>query len=100
MRTTPAANRSTVAQVIEIGRCIGCDQRARLDAGVCCACLAHPNRGRRWAEIAQRVRRDPAFAAEVHSRITTEGGRRIFFDMFGPDVLLPKPSEGHEGDAT
>lgn len=100
MRTTPAASRTTAAQIIEIGRCIGCDQRARLDAGVCRACLDHPNRGRRWAEIAQRIRRDPAFAAEVHSRIATEGGRKIFFDMFGPDVLLPRPREGHEGGGT
>jgi hypothetical protein len=88
---------TTTTRIIEIGRCIGCNQRARLDAGVCLTCLEDPNRGRRWAEIAQRVRRDPAFAATVYSHIKTDGGRRIFLGMFGAEVMLPKAHDRDEG---
>ena len=87
-----------VTGVIEIGRCIGCDQRARLDAGVCRGCLDHPKRGRRWAEMAHRVRAEPEFAAAVYFRIATERGRMLFLRMFGAGCLQPRGPEGLGGD--
>lgn len=74
--------------IIEIGRCKGCDQRARLDRGVCKGCLVSPRRGRRWAEISHRCRTDPEFARSVYLRIESASGRAIFRAMYGHVALL------------
>jgi len=71
------------ATVVHVGRCVGCDVMARLDEGVCNACLTHPKRGRRWAEISQRVRTEPELARIVHSRIPSQLGRELFRRMYG-----------------
>ncbi|MCC6644443.1 MAG: hypothetical protein IT374_02595 [Polyangiaceae bacterium] len=70
-----------MSEVIAIGRCIGCDRSARLDAGVCLDCLGR--RGRKWAEMAHRCRVDPEFSAAVYFRIKGDHGRRLFRLMFG-----------------
>jgi hypothetical protein len=65
-----------------IGRCAACARGARLDEGVCAACL-RPPRGRRWAELAARVRTDSAFAVAVYLAIESPAGRCLFVVMFG-----------------
>ncbi len=67
--------------IVSIGRCIGCDERDRLDDGVCRECLAR--RGRRWAELSHRCRTEPEFAARVLSQIVNERGRALFLRMYG-----------------
>ncbi len=74
----------------QIGRCIGCDRPARLDDGVCEACLTR--RGRRWAEMSSRCRTDPEFALAVYSRIQTDRGRELFLRMYGRALLLAQGS--------
>lgn len=69
--------------VVHIGRCIGCDAMGRLDDGVCEPCLAHPKRGRRWAELSYRVRTDPEIARLVYERIPSVRGRELFRRMYG-----------------
>jgi hypothetical protein len=67
--------------VVQIGRCMGCDRRARLDDGVCEACLTRY--GRRWAEMSHRCRTDPEFALAVYLHIKSERGRRLFLWAYG-----------------
>ncbi len=69
--------------VVCVGRCIGCDVMARLDEGVCEACLHDPKRGRRWAEMSHRVRTDLDFARYVYARIPSASGRALFRRMYG-----------------
>lgn len=68
-----------------IGRCIGCDRASRLDDGVCEACLTR--RGRRWAEMSSRCRRDVGFALAVYASIATDRGRMLFLELYGPGLL-------------
>jgi len=72
-----------VSVVARIGPCKGCARVARLDDGVCLGCLGSPRRGRRWAELGDRVRRDPELARQVFDAITSDRGRRLFVTMFG-----------------
>mgnify|MGYP001388254078 CR=1 FL=1 len=65
-----------------IGRCIGCDRVRVLDNGVCEIC-SRPPRGRWWAEMSSRVRRDPSFAPAVFRRISTRRGRALFVRTYG-----------------
>jgi hypothetical protein len=76
----------------EIGRCKGCNEPGRLDDGVCQACLTAPNRGRRWAELAARCRREPAVARAMYHHISDKRTRRVFVAMFGfPGAEVPRP---------
>ncbi len=68
-----------------IGRCIGCDERARLHDGACEDCLTR--RGPRWIIMSARCRINSEFAFEVFSRIKDDRGRRLFLRMYGPAVL-------------
>ena len=70
-------------ELVEIGRCLGCDRMQRLDAGVCRACLESPLRGRAWAEMSHRCRTDAAFAQQVYDRIASARGRALFAFMHG-----------------
>ena len=79
-----------MSNVVQIGRCIGCDRRARLDDGVCEACLTR--RGRRWAEMSHRCRTDPEFALAVYSQIKTDSGRALFLSVYGANALRAKGS--------
>jgi hypothetical protein len=56
---------------------------ARLDDGVCEPCLTDPRRGRRWAEVSNRCRKDVEFARRAFDAITSATGRRIFVQMYG-----------------
>jgi len=67
--------------VARIGRCHGCDRTCRIADGVCGTCLAE--RGRSWAEMAHRVRTDPAFALAVYCEITSDRRRELFVSLFG-----------------
>jgi hypothetical protein len=75
-----------------IGRCIGCDRPARLERGVCLACLTR--RGRRWAEMSSRCRRDPEFALAVYSRIATDRGRALFLGAYGASLVRARSTTG------
>ena len=72
-----------MSEIIPIGRCIGCDRMAGLDERVCHDCLASPRRGRKWAEVSHRCRREPAFAAAVYQQLTTPAARDLFRRMYG-----------------
>jgi len=73
-------------KIQQIGTCIGCEARGRIDDGVCNVCLSHPHRGRKWALVAQRVRKDAQFALAIYTMIKTPEGRKMFVNMFGlPD---------------
>jgi hypothetical protein len=61
---------------IEIGRCKGCDRRARLDDGVCSDCLQGRGRGRKWAEISHRVRTDKEFALTCYNAVKANSGNK------------------------
>jgi hypothetical protein len=69
----------------QIGRCVGCDRPARLDDGVCEACLSR--RGRRWAEMSHRCRTEPEFALAVYAKIKTDRGREMFLTAYGHTAL-------------
>src|SRR5512135_1324678 len=76
--------------ITEIGRCIGCDKGPRrLDRGVCLECLEHPKRGRKWAEMARRIRNEPDFALRSFNEIGVQrperelAGKLLFIRMFG-----------------
>lgn len=76
--------------ITEIGRCIGCDKGPqRLDRGVCHGCLEHPKRGRKWAELANRIRHDEEFALRSFNEIGIQkperelAGKLLFIRMFG-----------------
>ncbi len=72
-------------RISQIGRCIGCDRLDRLDEGVCDACLTR--RGRKWAEMSNRCRTDPEYAASVYERIQTDRGREMFLAAYGSSLL-------------
>jgi len=77
-------------KLTEIGRCKGCDRRSRLDAGVCPECLNSPKRGRKWAEMSHRCRKDPAFALACYNAIKQVSGKKIFEIMYGlPPGAVP-----------
>lgn len=71
--------------IAQIGRCLGCDRVERLDDGVCEACLTR--RGRKWAEMSNRCRTDPEFAASIYERIETDRGREMFLAAYGKSLL-------------
>lgn len=77
--------------IVTIGRCHGCDRMRRLDAGVCTACLER--RGRRWAELSHRCRKDRSFAFAVYRRIRDEHGRALFRRMYGDPTPRPRDDE-------
>lgn len=71
----------------------------RLEADVCRECLDHPKLGRKWAEMAHRVRNDVEVARKVYNHITTEEGRLRFIQAFGlpagmeaPECMKPQPT--------
>jgi hypothetical protein len=69
--------------VINIGRCVGCGVVGRLvgqHEDACLECIFR--RGARWLALARRVRRDAAFAREVHARILPPW-REKFEALFG-----------------
>jgi len=74
--------RLVIISDVTIGPCMGCARMARLDDRVCSSCLGAPDRGRRWAELADHCRRDPAFAAAVYERIESPRGRQLFLALF------------------
>ena len=74
---------STAPPCPRIGRCPACDQRARLDDGYCRSCLDTPNRGRKWADIAARIRRLPELARSVFVQLDNDQQRRSFIGFFG-----------------
>lgn len=77
--------------IVTIGRCRGCDEMRRLDAGVCRECLEL--RGRRWAELSHRCRTDRAFAAAAYRRIRSEDGRALFRKMYGDPTPSPRDDD-------
>jgi hypothetical protein len=86
--------------VTEIGRCIGCDKGPRrLDRGVCQECLEHPKRGRKWAEMARRIRTEPEFALKSFNEIGVTkperelAGKLLFIRMFGVPQGAEVPPE-------
>ena len=78
-----ASGEQPVAKVISIGHCMGCDRMARLDDKVCHACLTRPRGGRKWAEISNRCRNDPAFKQMIYDRLATVRAREAFIAMYG-----------------
>lgn len=78
-----------MGEVIQIGRCMGCELPARLDEGVCQRCLRDPSRGRCWAETARRIRTEPAFACKVFLKLGSGSARSEFLRFFGEHVLSP-----------
>lgn len=69
--------------VVSIGCCKGCTKRARLDDGVCKECLDSPRRGRSWALMSERVRKNPEFARATYNQIKSDAGRQMFIRMYG-----------------
>jgi hypothetical protein len=72
--------------IIKVGRCVGCSRFGRLHgphSDACRRCLLRG--GLRWLELVRRVRRDPAFAREVHARIPA-----AFRERF--ELLFGKPT--------
>ena len=67
--------------IAHIGMCIGCDRPGRLHDEVCEGCLTR--RGRKWAEMSNRCRKDPEFALSVYDRIATDRGRELFLATYG-----------------
>jgi hypothetical protein len=72
-----------------VGQCIGCERTAELDGGVCQGCLHGKNRGRKWAEMSARVRKDRDFAIRCYRSIPNEQGRKIFEMMYGDPFRNP-----------
>lgn len=73
------------AAVISIGACVVCGKRARLTLSGCPACVAHL--GERWFALAEKCRRQPAFARAVFAKIKDRRGQARFVELFGADVL-------------
>ena len=69
-------------KIASIGKCIGSDRRAQLYDGVCNDCLDSPHRGRKWALLANKIRKDPEFARIVYSQMKNVASRRLFMLMF------------------
>lgn len=68
-----------------IGRCIGCDQSARLDNGVCQACInCH---GRPWAAATDSFRRNPKLALVIYARLKTNSGQQKFLREYAEAVF-------------
>lgn len=74
-----------MAGVTHIGLCLGCDKSRVVDEDVpiCMECLVGPRRGRKWALMMDRCRKDKRFARAVYDQIKTERGRRLFIQAFG-----------------
>lgn len=83
------------ANVVSIGRCLGCNRSRVVDQAVpiCMTCLLGPRRGRKWAFMMHECRTKPRFARRVFDAIKSEHGRRVFMEAFG---LPPRFEE--EGD--
>jgi len=75
--------------ISHIGKCKGCNKSSSLDDGVCTGCLKHPKRGRRWAEMSDRIRRDPSFMLKAFNEIGVQkpenelAGKMLFIRMYG-----------------
>ncbi len=86
--------------ITQIGRCIGCAKGPRkLDKGVCEGCLNHPKRGRKWAEMSNRIRTDATFALQAYNSIGAEkperetAGKLLFIRMYGLPAGAVSPLE-------
>lgn len=71
-----------MTNVVTIGKCIGCGRSAQLDDRVCLDCLNSPARGRKWAQLANRIRTDPEFARIVYAQMKNVKSRKLFMMLF------------------
>jgi hypothetical protein len=69
-------------EITSIGMCIGCDRRAVLSDRVCNKCLSDPKRGRRWAEVVDRCRKDEEYMKSMTKDAKSRDTRRFFEVMF------------------
>jgi hypothetical protein len=78
-------------KIQQIGICIGCKARGRIDDGVCHACVGRFSirNNKKWATMASRIRADNGFALAIYSMIQTPGGKKMFVEAFG----LPEGAE-------
>jgi len=67
----------------EIGRCSVCRRMARLEHGGCADCGSRL--GRRFVELAARVRTDPRFAAMILEAIQDPVHKELFVQHFGSE---------------
>ena len=66
--------------VTRIGRCDGCDNQAKLEDGVCDACIN--SIGKNLARLFKRARTDPEFAKKAFARLEPEY-KEAFIEHFG-----------------
>jgi hypothetical protein len=74
--------------VIQIGRCYGCNKFTRLDDNVCNYCLSNPRRGRKWAEVAGKIRNNKIYALAFFNAIKIEENKQVFIEEFGDPRTL------------
>ena len=79
--------------ITRIGKCKGCEKSPTLvDDGVCNDCLTHPKRGRKWAEMSERIRNDSHFALQAFNAIGQTkpenelAGKLLFIKMYGAPI--------------
>ena len=73
--------------VLEVGRCGACQRMARLDGGLCSACVEHF--GLHFAALVARVRVDRPFARACYNRLGASQKER-FVELFG------RPRDGND----
>lgn len=73
-----------MGNIVQIGKCKGCNEGPqRLQDEVCPVCLNHPRRGRKWADMAHRIRTDKEFAEAFYSNLHTPARKMLFISFFG-----------------
>jgi len=85
-------------KIQQIGICVGCQTRSRIEDGVCPICVGRFSirNTKKWAMIANRIRTDNSFAVIMYSMIRTPGGKKMFVDTFGlPEGAESLPQKNH-----
>ncbi len=70
-----------------IGRCAGCNRNTIIfnsdDIYVCEKCLKDPNRGKKWAKVMERCRKDDEFRQKVTEQFKDKQKKKLFDLIMG-----------------